>query len=412
MDFAYSAQDERIRAEVRDFIATEFTPGVRADLQAIKSGHGFGPAATRIFELIRARGWLAYSWPREYGGQGGGRTTQFAIEEEFYRAAQIVVGGGGTGAPAIIASGTEEQKRHYIPRVIRREIVFCLGFSEPQCGSDLAGVRCRARRDGTRFVINGQKIYTTNANIATHIFLLVRTDPESRRQAGLSVLLVPMDTPGITVRPLLTIQNEPGPPPGTTYAEERTNEVFFDDATVDASCLLGAEGDGWAVSQRGLNLDRVGAFRYLISVQRDEDMVNWLKSGDPRAAARRDDPVVRDQVAEQWIEGQVCRLMTLRSMSIVEHRDGAFSYEGAAEKVFAPEHGMRASEIYTRILGPFGQVLNGSPDNVADGLFSHSQMGAFQSTVNHGSVQVMRDQIARRGLDLPRPRKSARKGAA
>ncbi len=412
MDFAFTPDEEALRAKVQAFISEQFTPEVLADLQRHKLGRGFGPRAAQVLEEIRARGWVAYSWPREYGGQGGKRTTQFVIEEEFFRAAQIVVGGGGTGAPAILASGTEEQKAYYVPRVIRREIVFCMGYSEPQCGSDLAGVRCRATRMGERYRISGQKIYTTNAQVSTHIFLLVRTDPESRRHKGLSVLLVPMDTPGITVRPLLTIQNEPGPPANATYAEERTNEVFFDDAEVAASCLLGAEGDGWAVSQRGLNLDRVGAFRHLISVQRDEDMVNWLKSGDARAARLRDDPVVRDKVAESWIEAQVCRLLTMRSISI-EQRGGDFVYEGSAEKVFAPEHGMRSSELFGQLLGPFGQLLHGSPDNVEGGVFSHSQLGAFQSTVNHGSVQVMRDQIARKGLDLPRaPRPGARPATA
>jgi len=326
------------------------------------------------------------------------------VEEEFYRAAQVVIGGGGTGTPAILASGTEEQKQYYVPRAIRREIVFCQGYSEPQCGTDLAGVRCRAQREGDAYVINGQKIYTTNAQVATHIFLLVRTDPGSRRHAGLSILLVPMDTPGITVRPLLTVQNDPGGPPGTTYGEERTNEVFFDNVRVPASCLLGQEGDGWAVSQRGLNLDRVGAWRYLISVKRDEDIANWLKSGDERAEPLRNDEAVRDKVAELWIEGQVCRLMTMRSMTI-EQRGAAFVYEGAAEKVFAPEHGVRATEAISQMLGAHAQLLNGSPENVQDGLYAHNLLSAYQSTVNHGSVQVMRDQIARKGLELPRARK-------
>lgn len=407
MEFAFSEQEEQLRAQVQAFIAEEFTPEVLADLSSFKLGRGFGPLAAQVMQKIRDRGWVAHSWPKEYGGQGAARTAQFVIEEEFYRAAQIVVGGGGTGAPAIIASGSEEQKRFFIPRVIRREITFCLGFSEPQCGSDLAGVRCRAARVGDKYRINGQKTFTTNAHVATHIFLLVRSDPDSHRQQGLSVLLVPMDTPGITVRPMLTIQNDPGPPPNAVYAEERTNEVFFDDAEVDASCLLGQEGDGWAVSQRGLNLDRVGAFRHLISVQRDEDMVNWLKSDDARAQRLRQDPATLDKVAELWIEGQVCRLMTMRSISI-EQRGGNFAYEGSAEKVFAPEHGMRASEVYDQLLGAPGQLLNGSPDAIEGGLFSHSQLGAFQSTINHGSVQVMRNQIAGKALELPRGRKRAR----
>jgi alkylation response protein AidB-like acyl-CoA dehydrogenase len=358
--------------------------------------------------MIAEHGWNAIAWPREYGGQGGTRITQFLVEEEFYRAAQIVIGGGGTGTPAVLASGTEEQKQYYVRKAIRREIVFSQGYSEPHCGTDLAGVRCRATRkstpEGDVYVINGQKIYTTNAQVSTHIFLLVRTDPESRRHAGLSILLVPMDTPGITVRPLLTIQNEPGAPPGTTYGEERTNEVFFDDVTVPVSCLLGAEGDGWAVSQRGLNLDRVGAWRYLISVKRDEDIVNWLKSDDDRAEPLKNDAAVRDKVAELWIEGQVCRLMTMRSMTL-EQRGAEFSYEGAAEKVWAPEHGVRATEAIGQVLGPHAQLLNGSADNVQEGLYAHNLLSAFQSTVNHGSVQVMRDQIARKGLGMPKSRK-------
>ncbi len=408
MDFEFTQEEEALRSQVQAFIKDNLTPEVLADLAGGKRGRGFGPRAKGIFEKIADRGWNAIAWPKAYGGQGGSRITQFLVEEEFYRAAQVVIGGGGTGTPAVLASGTEEQKQYYVPRAIRREIIFCQGYSEPQCGTDLAGVRCRATRVGTgadaHYVVNGQKVFTTNAQVATHVFLLVRTDPESRRHAGLSILLVPMDMPGITIRPMYTIQNNPGGPPGTTYGEERTNEVFFDDVKVPVSCLLGQEGDGWAVSQRGLNLDRVGAWRYLISIKRDEDFANWLKSDDPRAADLRDDEAVRDKVAELWIEAQLCRLMTMRSMSI-EQRGEGFTYEGAAEKVFAPEHGVRTTEAIAQLLGPHAQLLNGSPGNVQDGLYAHNLLSAFQSTVNHGSVQVMRDQIARKGLDLPKPRK-------
>lgn len=408
MDFEFTKEEEALRSQVQAFIKTNLTPEVLNDLAGGKRGRGFGPRAKEIFDSIAECGWNAIAWPKAYGGQGGSRITQFLVEEEFYRAAQVVIGGGGTGTPAVLASGTEEQKQYYVPKAIRREIIFCQGYSEPHCGTDLAGVRCRATRTGegedAHYVINGQKVFTTNAQVATHVFLLVRTDPQSRRHAGLSILLVPMDTPGITVRPMYTIQNNPGGPPGTTYGEERTNEVFFDNVKVPVSCLLGEEGDGWAVSQRGLNLDRVGAWRYLISVKRDEDFANWLKSGDPRADELREDAGVRDKVAELWIEAQVCRLMTMRSMSI-EQRGSEFSYEGAAEKVYAPEHGVKTTESIAQLLGPHAQLLNGSPGNVQEGLYAHNLLSAFQSTVNHGSVQVMRDQIARKGLELPRPRK-------
>lgn len=403
MDFAFTEDEERLRAEIKAFIARHLTPEVEAQLIAEREGHGRGPLAAAFFGDIYERGWLGVSWPKQYGGQGAGRFAQYIVEEEFYRAGQLVIGGGGTGVPAVLAAGTEEQKRYYVPGSIRREISFCQGYSEPHCGTDLAGIRCRATRHGEIFIINGQKIYTTGAQAATHIYLMVRTDPNSKRQAGLSILLVPMNTPRITIRPLWTIQSDPPAPLKTTYGEPRTNEVFFDNVEVPAACLLGAEGDGWAVAQRGLNLDRVGAWRYLISVMRDEDIVNLIKKDEPPTEGLRQDPRVRDKLAELWTEGQVCRLMTMRSLSL-EQRGGRFKYEGSAEKVWAPEHGVRATEAISQILGPYAQLLNGSPHAIDNGVFAHNLLGAFQSTVNHGSVQVMRDQVARKGLGMPKSR--------
>jgi alkylation response protein AidB-like acyl-CoA dehydrogenase len=155
----------------------------------------------------------------------------------------------------------------------------------------------------------------------------------------------------------------------------------------------------------GLNLDRVGTSRYLISVRRDEDIVNWVKSNTFDGFDAGKDPAIRDKIAEMWIEANVCRLMTMRSMSIVEH-GGKFTYEGSAEKVWAPEHGVRTTEAITQMLGPYAQLLNGSPHAIRNGLFAHNVMGSFQSGINHGSVQVMRDQVARRGLGLPSSRSS------
>jgi alkylation response protein AidB-like acyl-CoA dehydrogenase len=159
----------------------------------------------------------------------------------------------------------------------------------------------------------------------------------------------------------------------------------------------------------GLNLDRVGASRFLISVRRDEDIVNFVKSNTFDGFAPGKNPAIRDKIAELWIEAQVCRLMTMRSMSIVEH-GGNFTYEGSAEKVWAPEHGVRTTEAITQMLGPYAQLLNGSLHAIRRGLFGHNVLGSFQSGINHGSVQVMRDQVARRGLGLPSSRsRSAKK---
>ncbi|MBM9594706.1 acyl-CoA dehydrogenase family protein [Roseitranquillus sediminis] len=411
MDFGYTPEQEELRRDVVAFIEEHVTDEVLAerdaldDFQPTPGSHGrYGPKMMELFARIGERGWLGIAYPEEYGGQGGDRLTQYIVEEEFMRAG-INIGLNGSGAPAIMAAGTEEQKRYFIPRLISREISFCLGFTEPHAGADLASLRCRATPEGDDFVINGQKMYTTTAHLSTHIYLMARTDPDAPKREGISIFLIPMDTAGISIRPIWTIQNDPRAPHGTTYADARTNETFFDNVRVPRSMLLGEENKGWRVGSAGLNLDRVGAFRYLMSVRRDEDIVNLLKQRRPEMAGLADDAVVRDKVAELWTEAQVCRLMTMRSMSIVQ-RGGNFTYEGAAEKVWAPEHGVRTTEAIAQILGPYAQLLKGSPDAVEDGVYAHNVLGAFQSGINHGGVQIMRDQIARRGLGLPSARRA------
>ena len=399
MDFGYTADQETLRREVIQFIEENVTSELMAEIKDEEEG-GRGPLYTKLRKKIMDRGWVGISWPKEYGGQGGSRIDQYIVEEEFARVG-VGVGGAGSGAPAILAAGTEEQKREFLPGLISGEITLALGFTEPQAGADLAGLQCRAVKDGDDWVINGQKMYTSSAHYATHIYLMARTDPDAPRHRGISIFLVPMDTPGITVRPLWTIQNDPQAPRGTTYGTARTNETFFEDVRIPPSAMLGEENRGWYVGAMGLNLDRVGASRYLISVQRDEDIINWVKENEIDGHSLADDPEIRDRLAELWIEAQVCRLMTMRSMSLVES-GGTFTYEGSAEKVWAPEHGVRTTETIAQILGPYAQLLNGSEEAIDDGIFAHNLLGAFQSGINHGSVQVMRDQIARRGLGMQR----------
>jgi hypothetical protein len=325
---------------------------------------------------------------------------QYIVEEEFTRAGMQVGGAGGSG-PAILTAGTQEQKDFFLPGMLDGSVNLAAGFTEPQGGADLAGLQCRAVKDGDFWVINGQKMFTSSAHFATHIYLLARTDPDAPRHRGISIFLFPMDTPGITVRPLWTIQNDPKAPPGTTYGTNRTNETFFENVRIPASSLLGEENMGWYVNAARLNLDRVGASRYLISVRRDEDIINWVKTNKVNGHSLTEEPAIRDKLMDLWTEAQVCRLMTMRSMSIV-NRDMDFTYEGSAEKVWAPEHGVRVTEAISQMLGPYGQLLNGSPMAVESGLYAHNLMGAFQSGINHGSTQIMRDQIARRGLGMPR----------
>ena len=399
MEIAYTSEQEALRQEVQQFIADNVDGPVRDEI-ANTDEMSQGPLVRDLRKKVAEKGWVGISWPKEYGGQDGSRIDQYIVEEEFSRIG-VGVGGAGSGAPAILAAGTEEQKKTLLPGLISGEITLALGFTEPQAGADLASLQCRAVKDGDEYVINGQKMYTSSAHYASHIYLMARTDPDAPKHRGSSIFIFPMDTPGITVRPLWTIQNDPPAPIVTTYGQRRTNETFFEDVRVPATCMLGEENQGWYVGAMGLNLDRVGASRYLISVRRDEDIINWAKENDLGGHEVGQDPAIRDRLAELWIEAQVCRLMTMRRMSLLERGD-TFTYEGAAEKVWAPEHGVRTTETISQILGPYAQLMSSSEENIEGGLFAHNMLGAFQSGINHGSVQVMRDQMARRGLGLPR----------
>jgi alkylation response protein AidB-like acyl-CoA dehydrogenase len=404
VDFGDSPSQAKLRQEAREFIAQYITPDLREEAGEMGAPGTSNPERAErmrnIRQMVAERGWRAISWPVELGGHGGKRTDEYVLEEEFARAG-VNVGlspGGAIGVLAAInAVGSPEQKAT-IPDILSGKINYCLGFTEPSGGADLASLQCRAVLEGDTFIVNGQKIFTSGAHVATHIYLMCRTDPEAPKHRGISILLIPMNTPGITVRPLWTIQ-ENGPAT-STYHAMRTNETFFDDVRVPRSALLGELNRGWYVGAMGLNLDRVGAGRLFIGIRQTVEFIDWLNQDAALGHALKQDVDFRDKVADLHIESKVCRMMTQRSMSIVE-RGGDFTYEGSAEKVFVPEHAVHSVEAIGEMLGPFMQLVEG-PEAVYGGQFASSIRGAYLAGVNHGSVQIMRDQVAVRGLGLPR----------
>lgn len=388
MDFGYTEENERFRQEIRGFIATHVTPAVRAELREM-AGKGMGPLTKALILEIGAKGWIGMSWPEEYGGRNADRIDQYIFEEELVRArVPLNIGNFIEQAPAIMAAGSEEQKRYFIPRLVRGEITFALGYTEPSGGTDLASLKTRAVEDGDEFVINGQKTFTSGAEVATHIYLMARTDPDAPKHDGISIFLVPIDLPGITIRPLWTL------------AGGRTNEVFFDDVRVPKSALLGKKNRGWHIGASALNLGRAGAMRYYSYVSVFEEMLYFVRKS-PLGQQLVRDPVVRDKLAELHCEAQVARLFTLRSLSMV--RRGIHPpYEISSEKVWGPEFLVKSTEVVSQILGPYHALSEGSPLAPHLGSFPKRYVSAMVQTFGHGSTQVMRDSIARRGLGLPR----------
>jgi alkylation response protein AidB-like acyl-CoA dehydrogenase len=389
MNFGYSAENEAFRQEVRQFIADNITPEIKAELEAAAM-RGPGPLTKALFLKLGEKGWIGMSWPKEYGGQGRDPIDQYIFEEEFVRAKiPLDLNNIIEQAPAIMMAGTEEQKKYFLPRMVKGEITFALGYSEPSGGTDLASLKTRAEADGDDYVINGQKMFTSGAHHSTHLYLMARTDPDLPKHRGISIFLLPMDTPGITVRPLWTLRGS------------RTNEVFLENVRVPKSAMLGEKNNGWYIGASALNLGRAGARRYYTYVGAFEEAVRFVKEEKFDGHSPADDPAVRDKLAELYCEAQVCRLFTLRSLSMVKRGINP-PYEISSEKTWGPDFHVKSTEAITQILGPYAQLWEGSPLTPCDGEFPRQYVGAMVSTFAHGGVQVMRDAVARRGLGLPR----------
>jgi alkylation response protein AidB-like acyl-CoA dehydrogenase len=389
MDFGYTPANEAFRQEVRQFIADNVTPELRAEL-AQGRREGRGPLTRALFLKLGQQGWIGMSWPKEYGGQERDLVEQYIFEEEFVRAGiPLDLNNILEQAPAIMVAGTEEQKKYFLPRLVKGEVIFALGYTEPSGGTDLASLKTRAEEDGDDYVINGQKMFTSGAHYCTHIYLMARTDPSLPKHRGISIFLVPIDTPGITVRPLWTLTGG------------RTNEVFFENVRVPRSAMLGEKNHGWYVGASALNLGRAGARRYYTYITAFENILRFVQEQRVDGRSLADDPVIQDKLAELYCEAQVCRLFTLRSLSMVKRGINP-PYEISSEKVWGPEFHARSTEIITQILGPYAQLWEGSELTPHNGEFARQYVGAMVSTFAHGSVQVMRDAIARRGLGLPR----------
>jgi alkylation response protein AidB-like acyl-CoA dehydrogenase len=334
-------------------------------------------------KLLGAAGWIGLGWPQEFGGRGATLVQQVVFAEEYARAAAPArVGhiGENLVAPTLIEFGTPEQQHRFLPGIVAGDELWCQGYSEPNAGSDLANVQTRAVQDGDEWVLTGQKVWTSLAVQAQWCFVLARTTPDSKRHHGLSYLLVPMDQPGIEVRPIVQIT-------GTS----EFNEVFFDGARTDAANVVGEPGDGWKVAMGTLGYERgVSTLAQQIGFERELDAVAQAA----RARGLGDDPIIRDRLASAWIGLHVMRQHALRTLAGDD--PGAAS---VSKLVWANWH-QRLGELAMDVLGVDGTLAAGFPYELSDlqalALFSRSD------TIYGGSNEIQRNIVAERVLGLPR----------
>jgi alkylation response protein AidB-like acyl-CoA dehydrogenase len=382
----------RFRAEVRDWLAQNWNGEHRARERELPlHERAWNPAFSR---KLADKGWLSLSWPRAYGGQERTPLEQSVYVEEMALAdapmtahtcaAELI-------APAIIAFGTDEQKAQWLPAMARNEISCCLGYSEPEAGSDLASLRSRAERDGDHWIINGQKLWTTTGDKASHVWLAVRTDPEARpKHAGISIFLVPLDTPGITIRPSMAMY-------GHTFCT-----VFYDDVRVPDSAMVGGVNNGWQVITHALASERI-VMGGRVAVLRGlfEELVAYLKSTSRAGRPLREDVLIRDRVGQIAAEIEVARQFALRSVMMVEQGKVPV-YEAAVSKVYYGELLERALETAIDILGTVATLSDDSAAAPLHGRIEQQLRTSIMMVVGGGAAEIQRTIIAQRGLGLPR----------
>ena len=340
-------------------------------------------------------GWAAVSWPKEYGGRSATLMQQSIFWQEMARVeAPPMANALGLGliGPTIIAFGTEEQKRRFVPKILSAEEIWCQGFSEPNAGSDLAGLQMEARLDGGQYVVNGQKVWTSYGWIGDWCELVVRTDPNVPKHKGLTVLLVDMRSPGIEVRPLRQMTGE-----------SEFNELFFRDVCVPAENVLGKVNDGWNVAVSTLMHER-GSYgaRLHLTFKRTINRMIELSRAYPRGTRpAAGDPMMRQKLAQCYAEIEIMRLNQLRAFSRIS-ATGIPGPEGSIQKIFWSELHQRMQQIAQELLGPYGQLEKGDPGAVDNGLWAYGYLRSRGNTIEAGTSEIQRNIIGHFVLGLPR----------
>ena len=390
MDFEFTAGEERFRAEVRRFLAQQL-PGDWADraFTGDVDPDEREELAKRVTKQLAQREWLAMAWPKEFGGLDATHMQQLIYNEET--AYTAMPGGGGMGVawvgPAVMLYGSDEQKARYLPRITNGDDVWCTLYSEPGAGSDLASLQTRAVRDGDEYVINGQKIWTSGGHLANMGWLAARTDPNAPKHRGISTFVVPMDTPGLTVRPLVNLAGE-----------HNFNEVYFDDVRVPADNLVGVENRGWYQVATALDFERSGVGSYANGRRNIERLVAAAKV-DPSLVERS--PAARYELADRWIELQVGFNIAYR-IPFLQSQGAIPNHEASVSKLYGSELSQRIASTGMHLLGLDGQVVPGSPHAKLGGAFARQYMESVSSTIAAGTSEIQRNIIAQRGLGLPR----------
>ena len=395
MDFRFTEEEEAFRREVRQWLEQEI-PQRWIELDpGIWEETGESWALARKFQRkLGQRGWLAPAYPKEYGGLELSHMKRLVLAEElaYSRAplsieVEVTVNWVGL---SIMLFGTEKQKKDYVTRVAKADIIFCLGYSEPNAGSDLASLQTRAVEVSDAYVINGQKTWCSYGHFADYCWLAARTDPDASRHEGISIFIVDMKTPGITVRPLINILNS-----------HSFNEVFFDDVRIPKENLVGQKNKGWYQLMIALDFER-SSIGYAATNQRIiEELIKYAKETTRNGEPLANDLLIRNELAQLVVENEVARMMAYR-IAWMFSKGLHPSYESSMSMVFVSEVMRRTANAGMRILGHYGELDRDSKWAVTNARIMRMCLSSLSIGVGGGSNEIQRNIIAIRGLGLPR----------
>jgi hypothetical protein len=410
MDLTYPPEAEAFRAEVRQWLEEHLPAGYGEPGFFANSSERaeFGQQWTK---QLRAGNWICASWPEEYGGRGLSLMESVVLAEEFARAGAPMRAdffGDTLVGPTILRWGSEEQKQFFLPGILSGAISWCQGFSEPDAGSDLASLRARAELDGDEWVINGQKVWTTQAQFADYIFLLCRTDPESEKHAGISYLLVPMRQEGIEVRPIIQVDGSAA-----------FNEVFFNNARCPKENVVGGVNNGWKVAMTTLGFERgMSATTGHRRFRKELDSIIEIA----HRAGKSKDLLIRQELARSWSKVKIMEINGWRSLTSALRGDDESKALAATNKMFWSEYHRDVMELAMRILGSEGDVLSGGDEleEFIPGVGEHRTRPGYPVSVTQasflfsrsetiwgGTAQIQRNIVGERMLGLPKEPKPA-----
>lgn len=386
MDFQLTAEEAAFQKEVHEFFLQEVNDELSEEFS---KGLGLGPLGWQFIRKLGAKGWLVPTLPEEYGGLNTSCMQRYIIMNELHYLfpEMMVLIGAAIVAPTLMIVGTEEQKKEYVLKVAKGEIEFALGYTEPNAGSDLASIGISAVEDGDCFILNGQKTFNTSCHYAQYHWLCARTERIVPKHKGLSLFIVPLDSPGITIRPMWIISGE------------RTNEVFYDDVRVPKKNLVGQKNKGFYHMMVALNFERIFPYGHLQRAM--EDLIRYVKETSRNGKLLAQDPLVRQKIAGLVTLVEVCQGMGYHVVWLLD-QEKVPEYEASALKVFISEAEQQIASTGVSIMGMYGQLEPGSKYAPLKGWFERWYLSNTRRTIAGGTNEIQRNIIAQRGLGLPR----------